>query len=111
MDSGAKRHATANYLGCPPHPPHPFMFAGHHAMTEIVHDRRAYLRGCVDGVGMGKRAHKRIAFRTITARDCPASCIGVINSGSVSGGHQAIPDPQLAGSFIVAARRRFHGRA
>jgi len=58
VNSGAKRKTCARGWGNPPEFPHPGMVAGHHAMAQVVHHSGAHLGGCVNRIGIGKRAQE-----------------------------------------------------
>src|ERR1700688_3880137 len=106
VHTGAEGEACARNLGNPPEASECGMAAGHHTAAEIIHDGRADLRGRVDGVGVREGAEQRVALCAVITGDGAAGGVGVEGSGTVSGGHEGVPE------FLLTwgGQGTFHGR-
>src|SRR5438477_9557991 len=62
-----ERQARSSRLRNPPQLADPRILADHHALAQVIHERRTRLRGNINRIGIGKRLHKRIGFPSVSA--------------------------------------------
>ena len=106
VNASTQRKTRTCSLWDPPHPPHPRMFARHHAVSDIIQNRGRNLRGEIHCVGVGERSHDGIAFDTIVAGNCAPRGIGIQYGCTVSKRNQTIPNLAFASCFIASVRGR-----
>src|ERR1051325_2637457 len=89
--AGSERNARPCHLGNPPQLSNPRILTDHHALAQVIHERRTHLCRGVNRIRTGKWLQERIRFLAVSAGNRPSRRPRVKRCSRMSRSHQAIP--------------------